>query len=189
MHRLAIATGFTLASQALALLLLEALCAGQTPRFARNAETHARACVGELGWSADEAACRALVEVHVRRSEILGTSPESVARRYSRALRNPPYRRRWVGSLTTNPATIPVGWPVEIEGRWPAFAGRFSRLRDVARETLSNMQRNPVGYAAACPGALHYGSIELDGTPTGFELACSWRVGRNHQGFYRRIRR
>ena len=58
-------------------------------------------------------------------------------------------------------------------------------LVEVAQRALDGMV-NPVGYGEACPDALHYGSVELDGVPTGFVLARQWRAGRNHQGFYRR---
>jgi hypothetical protein len=42
---------------------------------------------------------------------------------------------------------------------------------------------------SACPDAEHYGSVELDGTPTGFVEVCRWRAGRHHQGFYARASR
>ena len=158
-------------------VVLASTCGGEArAQGVSPAIIHARACVGELGWRAPDEACVAIVGVHRRRSALTGASPEQVARVYSRALRSPPSPRRWVRQLHDRP-TAPAAWP--IGPSWAAARARFAQIVDVAREALSGTRPE------ACPGAVHYGGL-MDGTPSGHEEACRWRVGRGAQVFYRR---
>lgn len=150
-------------------------CDAEAQRSVPPEVVHARACVGELGWSAPDEACVAIVEVHRRRAALTGMSPESVAKRYSAALRRPPSHRAWVRELADR-SEAPRGWPRVAS--WTAARARFAALVNVAREALDSD-------AEVCPGALHYGGL-MDSIPTGHEEACRWRIGRGAQVFYRR---
>lgn len=140
---------------------------------------NARAAVGELGWRAPDDAYAAIVEVHIRRAHLTGTTTAFMARRYSAAIRRPPRHRAWVRELHGRESP-PPSWPPHLDGSWWEYAQRFGEVRDVVRKVLRG-EREP-----ACEDAEHYGSVELDGTPAGFVEVCRWRAGRHHQGFYAR---
>lgn len=171
--------------------LPDAPATAQHPHLTRSPRSHhgadadlwnARAAVGELGWRAPDDAYAAIVEVHVRRAHLTGTTTAFMARRYSAAIRRPPRHRAWVRELHAR-ESAPPSWPPHLDGSWWEYAQRFGAIRDVVREVLRG-EREP-----ACPAAEHYGSVELDGTPTGFVEVCRWRAGRHHQGFYARASR
>lgn len=142
---------------------------------------NARAAVGELGWRAPDDAYAAIVEVHIRRASLTGTTPSYMARTYSAAVRRPPRRRAWVRELHGRPQ-VPPSWPSHLVRAWPRHAQRFVEVREVVRATLEG-ERD-----VACPDAEHYGSRE-DGAPGGrvdrWETACTFE-GTTQQWWRRR---
>jgi hypothetical protein len=159
-----------------ALVSCGSTCRSEAQRTVPPEVIHARACVGELGWSAPDEACVAIVEVHRRRAALTGLSPESVAVRYSAALRRPPRHRAWVRELADR-SEAPRSWPSGPS--WARARERFSALVNVARDALTAEPET------VCPGALHYGGA-MDSVPSGHEEACRWAIGRGAQMFYRR---
>lgn len=150
----------------------------QLPRVARTHHVHGadadlwntRAAIGELGWRAPDDAYAAIVEVHVRRAQLTGTTTAFMARRYSAAVRRPPRHRAWVPELHTR-NTAPPSWPPHLDGSWWRYAERVGEVREIVRAVLRGER------GAVCEDAEHYGS-ESDGVPGGqlgrWERACSF---------------
>lgn len=143
------------------------------PAFRHGADAdlwNARAAVGELGWQAPDEAYVAIVEVHIRRARLTGTTTAHMAQRYSAAVRVPPWHRAWVRELRAT-SDVPAAWPPNLRRAWPRYAGRFAEVRALVGEVLRG-ERDEV-----CPDAEHYGS-ESDGVPGGqvgrWESACSF---------------
>jgi hypothetical protein len=132
---------------------------------------NARAAVGELGWRAPDDAYAAIVEVHLRRAQLTGTTPALMARRYSAAIRRPPRHRRWVRELRVS-ASPPPSWPTHLGGAWHRYAEQLERVRAIAADVLAGRRE------VACEDAEHYGSTR-DGAPGGrddaWEVACTFR--------------
>ena len=132
---------------------------------------NARAAVGELGWRAPDDAYAAIVEVHLRRARLTGTTSAFMARRYSAAIRRPPRHRRWVRELRVS-ASPPPSWPPHLGGAWHRYAEQLEHVRELAADVLAGRRE------VACEGAEHYGSTR-DGAPGGrddaWEVACTFR--------------
>lgn len=151
----------------------------QPPRVVRAHHVHGadadlwntRAAIGELGWRAPDDAYAAIVEVHVRRAQLTGTTTAFMARRYSAAVRRPPPHRAWVPELHARGATAPPSWPPHLDGSWWRYAERVGEVREIVRAVLRGER------GAVCEDAEHYGS-EADGVPGGqlgrWERACSF---------------
>lgn len=157
---------------ALALLVCATLpLSAQRSRHGADADLwNTRAAVGELGWRAPDDAYAAIVEVHMRRAHLTGATTAHMARRYSAAVRTPPWHRAWVRELDVGPR-VPTAWPPNLRGAWPRYAARFGEVREVVRAVLRGERRE------VCPGAEHYGS-QADGAPGGqadrWESACAF---------------
>jgi hypothetical protein len=164
---------------ALCLLALVASTAALAQRTGPDAALwNARAAVGELGWRAPDDAYAAIVEVHLRRAQLTGTSAALMARRYSAAIRRPPRHRRWVRELRVS-ASPPPSWPAHLGGAWHRYAEQLERVRAIAADVLAGQRE------VACEDATHYGGL-MDSTPAGHAEACRWTVGRGAQLFFRR---
>jgi hypothetical protein len=164
---------------ALCLLALVASTAAFAQRTGHDAALwNARAAVGELGWRAPDDAYAAIVEVHLRRAQLTGTSAALMARRYSAAIRRPPRHRRWVRELRVS-ASPPPSWPPHLGGAWQRYAEQLEHVRELASDVLAGRRE------VACEGATHYGGL-MDSTPAGHAEACRWTVGRGAQLFFRR---
>lgn len=161
----------------------------QPPRVARTHVHGAdadlwntRAAIGELGWRAPDDAYAAIVEVHVRRAQLTGTTTAFMARRYSAAVRRPPPHRAWVPELHTRHAA-PPSWPPHLDGSWWRYAERVGEVREIVRAVLRGER------GAVCVDAEHYGS-EADGVPGGqlgrWERACSFEG--TSQRWWKRVR-
>lgn len=177
-------------SVALALLFAAATLAplsttAQGARFHHGADAdlwNTRAAIGELGWRAPDDAYAAIVEVHVRRAQLTGTTTAFMARRYSAAVRRPPPHRAWVPELHTRNAA-PPSWPPHLDGSWWRYAERVGEVREIVRAVLRGER------GAVCEDAEHYGS-EADGVPGGqlgrWEAACSFEG--TSQRWWKRVR-
>lgn len=140
---------------------------------------NARAAVGELGWRAPDDAYAAIVEVHIHRARITGTTTAHMARRYSAAVRRPPPHRAWVPELHARTAASPPSWPPHLDGVWWRYAERFDAVRDVVRDVLRG-ERAPV-----CPEAEHYGGPMDSMDEDRWERACS--IEGTAQRWWKRI--
>lgn len=157
------------------------------------ARIHAAVCVGEVGWDAPEDACASIVEVHMARARG-ALSPETVAQRFSAALRSPPPHRRWVrGLLHATETRAPEGWPSHLPWSGSQRYAALERYERIAAAVLAG-EREP-----ACPGCVDYGGL-MDAVPRGMEEArrfefrtCNAPRGTRRrcrpvaQVFYRRI--
>lgn len=164
-----------------ALVLLAALAVAPVTAQRRGTDAalwNARAAIGELGWRAPDDAYAAIVEVHLRRARLTGTTTALMARRYSAAIRRPPRHRRWVRELRVS-ASPPRSWPAQLDGAWPRYSERLERVRAIAADVLRGRRE------VACEGAVHYGGA-MDSAPRGHVEACAWTIGRGEQRFYRR---
>lgn len=157
-----------------ALVLLATLAVAPVTAQRRGADAalwNARAAIGELGWHAPDDAYAAIVEVHLRRAQLTGTTSALMARRYSAAIRRPPRHRRWVRELRVS-ASPPPSWPAHLDGAWWRYAEQLERVRTIAADVLAGRRE------VACEGAEHYGSTQ-DGAPGGrddaWEVACTFR--------------
>jgi len=121
------------------------------------ARVHAAACVGELGWTAPDDACASMVEVHVARAGAV--RPETVALRFSAALRRPPRHRRWVPQLmTATRRQAPAAWPERLP--WASWRmDALERYEAVAAAVLAGER------APACPGCVDYGGLMDEPAP------------------------
>ena len=164
---------------ALCLLALVASTAAFAQRTGPDAALwNARAAIGELGWRAPDDAYAAIVEVHLRRARLTGTTTTLMARRYSAAVRRPPRHRRWVRELRVS-ASPPRSWPAQLDGAWPRYSERLEHVRTIAADVLRGRRE------VACEGAVHYGGA-MDSVPARHVEACAWPIGRGEQRFYRR---
>lgn len=153
---------------ALALLACAALpLRAQRPHHGADASLwNTRAAIGELGWRAPDDAYAAIVEVHLRRAQLTGTTTARMARQYSAAVRRPPPHRAWVPELHVSRTDAPPSWPPHLDGAWWRYADRVREVRDVVRAVLSG-ERAPV-----CPDAEHYGGPMDSVDETRWESAC-----------------
>lgn len=139
---------------------------------------NARVCVGEIGWRAPLEACSAMVWVHAKRAAGSRATVATLARRYSRAVRRPPWRRAWVAQLrATGPA--PVTWPPHLVEAWPRYRARFAEIFAHVESVLRGDVPDP------CPDVDHYGG-PMDSVPTGREVDDTCAFEGTRQVFYRR---
>lgn len=134
--------------------------------------TGAQMCVGESGWR-DAEACVAEVYVLKRRADRNGWTFRRMAERYSAALRRAPLRRPWLVELRDR-STPPAHWPEHLN--WPRHRRWLKALLPRVRHALLGDEPDP------CPGTLHFGSLHLDGVPSGFRRSSC--LPDSGQGFY-----
>jgi hypothetical protein len=122
----------------------------------------ARSCVGEAGWNAwDTGECAAILHLYKRRSEITGEKIDTLARRYSAAIKPRSSRNnKWVLGLQDS-ADRPHDWP--SGAKWSRYRFHWIMTLLAVELFMLEMVEDPL------PNAWHYG-CKFDTPPEGSVL-------------------
>lgn len=170
----------------------------------------ARSCIGEVGWSAPDAACVAMTWIHAKRAKLTGVSLSTMVRAYSAAVRAPrarvpvrhvaPQGGVVLASTATGSFAAPPSrtarrrqWLSELSrtgeapSAWPNHLRRaWPRYRTRFREVYDLVERVVAGEIEdPCPNATFYGG-PMDSPPAGHEPDPECAFEGTAQLFYRR---